>query len=194
MSTPSPALQSLISQKDGIQAALDAQYSILSSHGVGLTDALVDAEGFPRADVDVYAVRHARVRVIELRNDLRAVMDKLADALAGAFPGDASDASSEGSKDDEAPFARVDGVAPGSPAAGAGLQRDDLFVKFGTLTASSFVGASLTPLVQLVGAHENRSIPLKVRRGSGDVFLSLTPRQGWGGRGMLGCHIVPYKA
>lgn len=180
-----------MSQKDSIQAALDAQYGILSSHGVGLADALVDAEGFPRADVDVYAVRHARVRVIELRNDLRAVMDKLADALAGAFPGvQTNDAEAEA----EVPFAKVDGVAPGSPAASAGLQRDDLFVKFGTLTAASFVGASLTPLVQLVSAHENRSIPLKVRRGSGDVFLSLTPRQGWGGRGMLGCHIVPYKA
>lgn len=182
-----------MSQKDSIQAALDAQYGILSSHGVGLADALVDAEGFPRADVDVYAVRHARVRVIELRNDLRAVMDKLADALAGAFPGDAPGVQTDDAEA-KVPFAKVDGVAPGSPAASAGLQRDDLFVKFGTLTAASFVGASLTPLVQLVSAHENRSIPLKVRRGSGDVFLSLTPRQGWGGRGMLGCHIVLYKA
>lgn len=91
-----------------------------------------------------------------------------------------------------------------------GLQREDVFLKFGSLTASSFVGSSLTPLVQLVAAHENvciavslspqslmslqRSIPLKVLRANAPVFLSLTPRQGWGGRGMLGCHIVPYSA
>lgn len=115
----SPALQSLISQKDAIQSALDAQYGVLRSHGVTTDEPLVDKDGFPRADVDVYAVRHARVRIIELRNDLKAVMDDIARGLEGAFA--ARQAQEEPTKPqaEEAPFAKVDGVAPGSPAADA---------------------------------------------------------------------------
>ena len=36
---------------------------------VGLTGGLVDAEGFPRADVDVYAVRHRRHELARLQTD-----------------------------------------------------------------------------------------------------------------------------
>ncbi|KAJ7859433.1 hypothetical protein B0H13DRAFT_2075126 [Mycena leptocephala] len=97
------------------------------------------------------------------------------------------DGSSQGK-----PFAKVDGVSPGSPAAEAGLQREDLVVKFGSLTQQSFSSSSLTPLMDIVAAYENRSIPLKVLRSEQMVFLSLTPRA-WEGRGLLGCHIVPYS-
>ena len=31
--------------------------------GVGIDGPLVDEEGYPRADIDVYAVRHARHRI-----------------------------------------------------------------------------------------------------------------------------------
>ena len=31
---------------------------------VGMDDLLIDREGFPRADVDIYAVRHARTQII----------------------------------------------------------------------------------------------------------------------------------
>ncbi|KAJ7915360.1 hypothetical protein B0H13DRAFT_2000534 [Mycena leptocephala] len=97
------------------------------------------------------------------------------------------DGSSQGK-----PFAKVDGVSPGSPAAEAGLQREDLVVKFDSLTQQSFSSSSLTPLMDIVAAYENRSIPLKVLRSEQMVFLNLTPRA-WEGRGLLGCHIVPYS-
>ncbi|KAJ7859427.1 hypothetical protein B0H13DRAFT_1640061 [Mycena leptocephala] len=90
------------------------------------------------------------------------------------------------------PFTKVDGVSPGSPAAEAGFQREDLVVKFNSLTQQSFSSSSLTPLMDIVAAYENRSIPLKVLRSEQKVFLSLTPRA-WEGRGLLGCHIVPYS-
>ena len=32
--------------------------------GVGMKGALIDTEGFPRADIDLYAVRMARNRII----------------------------------------------------------------------------------------------------------------------------------
>ena len=36
----------------------------LQQKGVGLHESLVDPEGYPRSDVDVYSVRHARHQVV----------------------------------------------------------------------------------------------------------------------------------
>ena len=37
---------------------------VLQQQDVGMDGPLVDAEGFPRADIDVYSVRHARHSII----------------------------------------------------------------------------------------------------------------------------------
>ena len=50
-----------------------------------MTTPLVDPEGFPRADIDVYAVRHARVSLNRLRNDHRDVVDRLGRALEQVY-------------------------------------------------------------------------------------------------------------
>lgn len=39
--------------------------------------ALVDNEGFPRADIDIYSVRVARQKVLRLQNDHKALMKML---------------------------------------------------------------------------------------------------------------------
>ena len=36
-----------------------------------------------------------------------------------------------------------------------------------------------------------RPIPVTITRGTQVLQLTLTPRSNWGGRGMLGCHLVP---
>jgi len=144
------------------------------------------------------------VRIIELRNDLDAITTSVKEALEAVYsPSAVAAASADSSSvhssaatdnvDSPRPFARVDGVAPGSPASDAGLQREDIIVRFGGLTDKAFSSASLQPLVDAVAANENRSITIKVLRANQPVFLSLVPRKGWGGRGMLGCHIVPYS-
>ncbi|KAH9841630.1 uncharacterized protein C8Q71DRAFT_341054 [Rhodofomes roseus] len=201
--TPADRVRSLMTQKENIEAELDAQVSILKANSSTLNSPLVDADGFPRADIDIWAVRHARVRIIELRNDLDALRDTIATALQVVFD-PATSAKSEplapqenaGSSDGPlVPFATVNGVAPGSPAAAAGLLREDLVLSFGPLTRASFPSSlSLQPLAEFVSTRENRQIAIKVLRGSGETIdLSFTPRSGWGGRGLLGCHIVPYN-
>ncbi|KAJ7644153.1 hypothetical protein FB45DRAFT_897072 [Roridomyces roridus] len=192
--SPADAARALIAQKEAIEAGLQFQVSILSANSSTLDSPLIDAEGFPLA-IDIYAVRNARIRIIELRNDLAAVMNSLALALQSVYDPALAPAEPESPEPEASgnkPFAKVDGVSPGSPAAEAGLQREDLVVKFGSLTQKSFSSSSLKPLVEVVAAHENRSIPLKVLRSGQPVFLSLTPKA-WGGRGLLGCHIVPYS-
>lgn len=53
----------LMARKDQLERELKEQRSILRQNDdIGLRTPLVDADGFPRSDIDVWAVRHARVR------------------------------------------------------------------------------------------------------------------------------------
>ena len=108
----------LMERKQHIEAELDAQLSILKANECDMDTPLVDRDGFPRADINVWAVRSARVRTIELRNDLKAVMNAIAKALEGVF--DPSLAASRAAEPkDLKPFAKVNTVSPGSPASQA---------------------------------------------------------------------------
>jgi 26S proteasome non-ATPase regulatory subunit 9 len=134
--SPSERARTLIARKDALEAELEAQGSILKANNTDMRQPLVDREGFPRDDLDVWAVRHARVRIIELRNDLAALMDEIAKTLetvyrpppqaegegtgwSGATTTASDTVSGETTISELLPFARVNGVAPGSPAADA---------------------------------------------------------------------------
>ena len=126
--SPREDARALMARKDAIEAEIKAQLDILKANSSDMTTPLVDREGFPRADLDIYAIRRARVRIIELRNDLKNIMDEIGKALEriydpsranvapsteGASLAPISGMEPEGSLQ---PFARVDGVSPGSPA------------------------------------------------------------------------------
>jgi 26S proteasome regulatory subunit N4 len=131
--SPSERARSLIARKDALEAELEQQGSILKANNTDMRQPLVDREGFPRDDLDVWAVRHARVRIIELRNDLAALMDEIAKTLETVYrrspppraEGEGTTATASSTVSGETaisellPFARVNGVAPGSPAADA---------------------------------------------------------------------------
>ncbi|KAG9315719.1 hypothetical protein JVU11DRAFT_3366 [Chiua virens] len=74
----------------------------------------------------------------------------LSQALPPPAPAEAPSAPKMDVDENLSPFAKVDGIAPGSPAAQAGLRREDLIVKFGLLTSASFSSSSLEPLADLV--------------------------------------------
>jgi 26S proteasome regulatory subunit N4 len=125
-SAPSPAdhVRTLVSRKGAIEAELSAHISVLEANSCTMHTPLVDGEGFPRDDIDIYAVRTARVRVIELRNDLKGAMDEIAKGLQVVYAPDASgraaSESGESVSDGGAvPFAKVGAVSPTSPAAEA---------------------------------------------------------------------------
>lgn len=48
-----------------------------------MRDPLVDADGFPRNDIDVYQVRHARHQIINLQNDLKSLLKEIEKGLEG---------------------------------------------------------------------------------------------------------------
>lgn len=111
--------RSLMTQKDNIEAELESHISILKANNVTMQTPLVDFEGFPRADIDIFAVRSARVRIIELRNDLKAIMDSIGKALEGIYDPALSTHTDEGGSETLKPFSKVEAIAPGSPAAEA---------------------------------------------------------------------------
>lgn len=77
--TPSPApsraaVKQLADERDAVERELAATVdALLAPGGGGLSGPLVDADGFPRADIDVALVRTRRNRVATLRNDVEAL-------------------------------------------------------------------------------------------------------------------------
>lgn len=203
-------LRQLIERKDNLEAELKALGAVLDSHGVDMQTNLTDADGFPRSDIDVAQVRVTRARVINLRNDWKDLMDRIEKGLhehhanlqaSDAFKNDeatrkpesASTSAPQSSSAPETPFAKVNSVEPGSPANEAGLKVGDQIRRFGTAIWSNH--ERLRKVGEEVQRNLGRPILVKVVRASSggdqELELRLTPRQGWGGRGSLGCHIVP---
>ncbi|KAE8228492.1 hypothetical protein CF326_g6571 [Tilletia indica] len=204
------ALQ-LDSRRREIDEELEAMMSVLRSHNSTLTSPLVDEEGFPRADIDIHAVRIARNRIAMLRNDRVDITNQMAEAMRQAFLEPPNGTSStalpngSGSTDDSAsssseapstsfkPFAQINSVTPGSPADQAGLRQGDLVLSFAGLATSEADDASPAPslsdLPPLV--LESRQIEVIVRSGAETRVLQLTPSSGAGHRGLLGCHLLP---
>lgn len=54
----------LIEEKGKLENDLREQHEVLKTNQIGMIEPLVDDQGFPREDIDVYQVRHARHKII----------------------------------------------------------------------------------------------------------------------------------
>ncbi|KAI9144809.1 hypothetical protein BKA69DRAFT_1172754 [Paraphysoderma sedebokerense] len=190
------AAQQLMQEKDKIENEINEYNAVLTSHGVTFDTALVDAEGFPIPNVDLYAVRSAKNQIIRLKNDHKALMNQIEKTLhtLHSLPPEPT-SSATASPESLPPFAIVNAVAPDSPAKEAGLVKDDLIIRFGSLDKQN--NNDLKALPELVSKNEGKSLQILIKRTSttGEtqfVNLELRPHK-WNGRGLLGCHILPYK-
>ena len=112
-------------------------------------------------------------------------------------------------------FAQIDEVAANSPAAAAGMRVGDRLKMFGrvhlgpgnlcgpgtpgsvtcktsqdcfaNLRGEVLEGVAVEVVVENVAEEEADESGALVER-----TLTLTPKLGWGGQGMLGCHLVPF--
>ena len=62
-------------------------------------------------------------------------------------------------------------------------------MKFGTCYAHN--SQKLARLAEVVQSSQGQVIDVIVLRAEERVGMRLTPRSEWGGRGMLGCHLLP---
>ncbi|KAJ5781881.1 uncharacterized protein N7518_010364 [Penicillium psychrosexuale] len=207
------SMPDLMQEKERIEAELSALSSVLQSHGVRMTSSLTTFDGFPRDDIDIAQVRTTRVRIIHLRNDHKEVMHLLEKGVHAHFANlqNTQDAgpTTNGTNVPPAvqsltnntvlgtPFAKVNSVVSGSPADQAGLKVGDAIRSFGNINWLNH--ERLAKVAQVVKDNEGRVVLVKVSRKTDemntdttvDLDLQLTPRQNWGGRGLLGCHLVP---
>ncbi|XP_041968236.1 26S proteasome non-ATPase regulatory subunit 9 [Aricia agestis] len=197
----------LIQDKDRIESEIREQNLVLEANHVGMQDSLTDSEGFPRNDIDVYKVRHARHRIICLQNDHKNIMKQieqgLGDVHAGFLGSTTSNGAStsqltytnghsrditisNGSDAHEHTFAVVGFVQEGSPADLSGLCENDNIIQFGSVTANNF--SDITQVHNVVMHSVGQPIQVKVRRGTHILCMTVTPRP-WGQPGLLGCQI-----
>ncbi|XP_030716084.1 26S proteasome non-ATPase regulatory subunit 9 isoform X1 [Globicephala melas] len=200
-------IQELIRRKEEIEAQIKANYDVLESQkGIGMNEPLVDCEGYPRADVDLYQVRTARHNIVCLQNDHKAVMKQVEEALHQLHARDKEkqardlaeahrEAMSHGldQSQDLSPaqaFAIVNSISPGSPASIAGLQVDDKIVEFGSVNTQNF--QSLQNIGTVVQHSEGKPLNVTVIRRGEKYQLRLVPTR-WAGKGLLGCNIIPLQ-
>eukprot|EP00605_Chrysophyceae_sp_TOSAG23-4_P000016 GSChrysophyteH1.ASY1.ANO1.16.1 assembled CDS len=155
-------LRSLLAQREALELEADAIGSELlapTSDGgkpAGIKDPLVDQDGFPRADIDIYRVKSLRGRLAVINTDHKALMEKLtklthtmhqaADTIGNSTSSSKQTGSNfsigaTGSTDCtvanlsiKLAYATVDEILPNSPAEEAGLQNGDLLVCFGDIS------------------------------------------------------------
>ncbi|KAJ4375520.1 putative 26S proteasome regulatory subunit [Didymella sp. IMI 355093] len=202
------SLQELIAEKDRVETELKALGQVLDSHGVNMNTGLTTFDGFPRSDIDVPQIRTTRARIIRLKNDHKDLMSRIEKGLHehhariaeqaqnnSTTAGQAQAGQSAPPAALEAPFAKVNSVVAGSPADEAGLKVGDSITKFGWVDWTNH--ERLGRVAEAVSQNEGIPITVKALRSSSSggpaetVQMQLTPRRNWGGRGLLGCHLLP---
>ncbi|OQS03530.1 Multidrug/Oligosaccharidyl-lipid/Polysaccharide (MOP) Flippase Superfamily [Thraustotheca clavata] len=177
---------------DKQRAALEAEAAAIveeltsGTNPPGLKGPLVDAEGFPRSDIDVYMVRHKRHRFACLQTDISLVMKEIEDVMAGIYaeskpkqlvsaPETKKTSNVKAMKKEEKeeplldkvddlellsmpPFALVDTIQPDSPASEAGLEEFDSIVAFGSANATNH--RELKAIREIVMRNINKPIQM----------------------------------
>ncbi|RLM85917.1 hypothetical protein C2845_PM04G12910 [Panicum miliaceum] len=201
----------LMDRRGALEAEMDAIIARLTAPGgPGITGGLVDAEGFPRSDIDIPNVLAQRRRLAELRNDHKDVTNKIdknleilhssklsrneqttsrgSDTLASSHIGLSRSEPMEEDPVTRLPFAMIDEITDGSPAAVDGLQLGDEIVKFGNVEAGDRLQERL---MSEAISNEGSQVSLAIIRQGSAMNLTITPRR-WHGRGLLGYSSYSY--
>ncbi|CAH0473152.1 unnamed protein product [Peronospora belbahrii] len=208
--------ENAIKAKEAIEEEIETYVAELTSgNNPGFNGSLVDNEGFPRADIDVYRVRQVRHSLAVKQTAHQLTMKKIEELLPQVFEIRCGKSECKMEKEAlEAPtaaavqtmktttttdevsaeerelqsFAVVESVQRKSPAELAGLQAQDQIMRFGSADASNH--RELAAIKDIVQHNVGSSIRVLVRRGLELLVLKLTP-QTWNGPGVLGCLVQP---
>lgn len=186
-------------QKENLENEIKSLVEYLTAPGMpGLKGPLIDHEGFPRGDLDLYSIRQARQKFITLNNDHTALMNRIESELHSYF-GNQSSVPIESHKpiesevavslqDNPVPFAEITEVSPGSPAESAGLKVSDRLVSFGPINYLN--SNQLLGLQEFVKHAEGTEVRVSLLRSGIFISLILKPAR-WTGNGTIGCRFRP---
>ena len=209
-------LNTLLSQREVLEMEADAIGSELRSPGpngeppAGLKDPLVDAEGFPRADIDIFRVRSQRHRLAEINTDYRKLMKdideetKRVHTLKAAAPRiNSSDDERKGATRDSSgsygnsgsdikyesiePIATLDEILDNSPSCEAGILDGDLLLAFGAVSSATHQDP-MNAIPNEVKTNIGKPITVIIKRNDKIEKKYIVPKT-WDGRGLLGCHL-----
>ncbi|XP_059145579.1 26S proteasome non-ATPase regulatory subunit 9-like [Physella acuta] len=193
--------QELSKRKQEIESNIKQFMDLLESQkSVGLNEPLVDAEGFPRSDIDVYSCRHARHQISCLQNDHISIMKEIEEELINIHQTARANKAGESlntctitsgdeiMETERIPFALIDRVDQGSPAAHGGLEVGDQLIEFGSVMSENFT--NMQSVATVVQHSKDKPLRVVLQR-NGRVFnVNITPST-WSGPGLLGCNIKP---
>ena len=190
----------LASKKLAIETELESLGKTLAEEGnVGMHGNLIDDQGYPRADIDIYKIRLTRQRINCLQNDYKELLDQIELELSNQFSKKNATNESNGANNLR-PFMKIEQVDPDSPSCEAGLKKGDLIIQFGACTDLN-TKKDLSDVAKLVKDSVNKIVLVKVSRKVGEedeasqistskLTLKLTPKP-WSGHGLLGCKLIP---
>ena len=194
-------LLKLDSERKEIEKEIFKLTEYLTGEGMpGVDGSLVDKEGFPLPNLDLYSIREARHTLIMKQNDLKHLMETIESKMAIYFteinqnkPQESvfSDKKKEEIDDKEPiailapqskpkftpssetyePFATVTEVTSGSPAEESGLIQGDSIISFDTILTKGKSPNPLQTLAKLASDKINQKIPVKIIRKNSEGIL-----------------------
>lgn len=163
----------------------------------GVEKSLIDDEGYPLPNLDLYAIREARQKLIMLKNDHKNLMIEIENLMKSFFDIEKENRIINANinkpykiKDEDIdkklvqvfeentnhcttnikynlPFAKVTSVLINSPAFIAGIKEDDLIILFGSVNKS--VINPLEKIGNIVKINENKNINIEIIRKETDI-------------------------
>ena len=209
MESENNSYEQMCQRKEKIENELKEFGKVLEQEGnVGMYGNLVDSEGYPRADIDLYKVRLSRQKINCLQTDYNELLNKIEAEFGRIFQKYKINENQIMLTSNEKKFTnnvlkafiKIEHVDINSPAFEAGLQRNDFITQFGPCTYTN-TNKDLNDIIDVVKNSLNKIILVKISRkeiqdgnlnqDSSNVeqkILKLTPKI-WNGYGYLGCKL-----
>uniref|UniRef100_A0A182NAE0 26S proteasome non-ATPase regulatory subunit 9 n=1 Tax=Anopheles dirus TaxID=7168 RepID=A0A182NAE0_9DIPT len=175
-------LLTLIDRKKVLEERIEQHGLVLKANKTDMTQPLVDADDYPRNDIDVRSVREARHAINCLQTMRRSLLAEIEAAMSALHENARNNNGAEPMETDKArddalpalkPFAIVESVESGLLAEQMGIGIGDQILQIGSLSTRNF--KSLNQIQSVVSNSQGSTIRFLIRkpRTTTDVVLEL---------------------
>ncbi|ETW20498.1 hypothetical protein PFAG_00487 [Plasmodium falciparum Santa Lucia] len=216
----------LVKKREDIENELKEHMDFLErpeNKNVGMKGNLIDSEGFPRNDIDIYSIRVARNKIICLKNDYIDINKKLEEYIHKVHSthpvirverkkninNDLLNTPQQITKEEDIKnakknvFAIIDEVIENSPSHKSGLKINDQIFQFGNIIKTNEnkkenehnhpLNVELIKDIAKYMKTQPKQIVVKILREENIFFFHIIPEQTHNGL-YLGCHLSPFDS